>query len=423
MKRSFVTLLLVCLSLFIFTQIPTANAKVGLVIWDGKWPKSGWLFVTKFCFDSTSPKSPGRLHWKAKGDLDGVSVAFYDDQDFSFPSLRDEISDLPCEAKINSTYAKTVKPLSDNPEYEEHIDEHYTRFWYIALSMCNKEKTQDFEMLLHFENPGSWWSREFSADKQGVLELYLTFLILYIIVGAVYGYGLFVLWRRSSLHLIVKLFAVTLYLYIIGVFLLWVHYTKYASDGFGVYGLEGLGIVFKTASELLLITLLLLMASGWTISTTELQFKRIFIGVIGTLVALYVILFIWAEIGVSPESTIYVYDTPPGITLAVLRFPLLGFFIYLCIRSYLKEMETMKKRFYIVFASAYSVWFLILPFIVFLAYAFDPWNRYIAIESISMVFYFISLVSMCVLLWPKLADKLFVIRPPTATGSEVYEDL
>ena len=85
--------------------------------------------------------------------------------------------------------------------------------------------------------------------------------------------------------------------YLIGVCLTFLHLIVYAADGWGIKFFGILGSMFKTASEIILIVVLLLMAAGWTISFQSLP--RIHRYIIPVVVAFYcfisIILYIWSE--------------------------------------------------------------------------------------------------------------------------------
>jgi hypothetical protein len=87
------------------------------------------------------------------------------------------------------------------------------------------------------------------------------------------------------------------FLHLIGIFSFFETFEVYAADGWGIKVFGVLGSMCKTASEVVLIVVLLLMASGWTISFQSLP--RIHRYIIPIVVAFYclvsLVLYVWSE--------------------------------------------------------------------------------------------------------------------------------
>lgn len=132
--------------------------------------------------------------------------------------------------------------------------------------------------------------------------------------------------------------------YYIGLWLNIIHLFVYAANGVGVKAFGILGEVFKGASEILLVLLLLLLASGWTITYQFMRNKIAMIVIALVHLVLSMVLFIWSQVGIPIGSIHYIYSTWPGVILSLFRFPLLGYFLYLGITS-AKNEDDVSVRF------------------------------------------------------------------------------
>jgi len=73
------------------------------------------------------------------------------------------------------------------------------------------------------------------------------------------------------------------------------------------------------------------------------------------------------EVGFDPASSVYAYDTAPGAILVVLRSLVMIWFIYELYRTFHEEANEVKRTWYVYFGLFYTLWFVILPFIVVVA--------------------------------------------------------
>lgn len=151
--------------------------------------------------------------------------------------------------------------------------------------------------------------------------------------------------------------------------------------------------------------LCILIAKGWAITTSYLTEKHIILIVNALLVLAYLALFVWDRVATDPASTLYFYDTIPGIVVVVLRVGILGWFLWSLRNTIRLESLPEKRNFYMIFGACYSAWFLLLPLIVLFAYFLAPHVRFRAIQGLSISVDFLGLAALAVLLWPSRASK------------------
>jgi len=377
---------------------------------------SDWLFVSKFCFNNEGPSILGTLNWTIESDRNTL-LLLYDDETFSWPSFYPERDSLSCEQKVNMSKRSIV--INDaSPGFEEFNDTRRPHFWFIAVSQCESGNLQlDYDLT--FLNPGGPWIRQFSYDEQGLVGMYLFFWLIFLLELVVHLTGVWKMIQTKNYHPIVRLLTVALALETASLFVSFIHYAIYASNGIGSPGLLGLGDILDITSQLVFMLLLILIAKGWTITRQEITNKRLLLISISLLMICYLILITWQNVGMDPADTIYIYETIPAIILLVLRVIILGWFLW-CLRdSYMTEIHSKKKKFYVIFGIIYVVWFLMLPFIALVAIGIPAWNRYRVVQGMYLSMNLLGFSALCYLLWPsKIAEFFAVEKPDFLEGSD-----
>lgn len=434
-----VVLSLVC-ALVLLSRLDGASANVVHLHKTGKF--SGWEYLSKFCFDNQGDANPGTLKWIASGNLTGLSLVLYDDQEFSWPVAYDHRGDWSCHQLIQSPPAKVVWDLVNHPSLTVRVKGWAEpRFWYLVLAGCNQTTLEGLDLFVEFLNPGDFLSKQFSVDIQGELQLQIIFFIVTFITTLIYGAGIvgeailhFISVGRAkkrvgfnqvrfSLTLIV---IVILFSECIGLFLQMTHNLIFAANGVGSFGLDAIGTLFEMVSELLLILLLFLVASGYSITRSRLNIIEITVMVVVLILipALHLFLLVWSIFFVDPASTLYIFDTLPGLLIAFLRLPMLLFFIFQLVRSFAAEVLRRKQAFYMFF-SVFSFWWLVLPVITFFALFLAPYYRNKTVVLMQVGSYTIALFLLSVLMWPTRIDRYWNRGAAASKGSgeELYENL
>ena len=269
---------------------------------------------------------------------------------------------------------------------------------------------------------GVW---EFGVDEQGLLATYLVFFLTFVVDSTLHSWGLIKMWRQDALHPIVKLLTSSILLQCVSIFCEFVHLAIYSGNGVGAPVMDGISQVLDMVSQLFFMLLLILISKGWTISSPRLTDRRALFIILAVFLFSYVALFIWKEAATDSASTSYVYESPPGIILLVMRTLTLGWFLYCLHLTFTHETHPDKRRFYIVFGSLYSLWFIGLPVIVGVAAVLDAWVRMKIVMAIYLAFNMAAVSGLGWLLWPSRAHEYFRITAPDllAGGSGSYDQL
>src|SRR5665811_616748 len=99
-------------------------------------------------------------------------------------------------------------------------------------------------------------------------------------------------------------------------------------------------------SQVVLIILLILIAKGWALSTSQITQQQLFAILASLLMLGYVTMYVWDQVGRDPASTLYMYESVPGIFLLLFRLGAMAWFVISLKQSFLVETQENKKRFY-----------------------------------------------------------------------------
>ncbi|KYQ90535.1 hypothetical protein DLAC_09160 [Tieghemostelium lacteum] len=374
-----------------------------------------WQFITKFCYGT---EGPGSISVEATANNNNTLIVLYDDQSNSFPEVYKN-KDLTCEQKITSTADLKVY-IVDNLSFANNVtlpvnNPNQPHFWYIVAAACGQSVDVDYniEML----NAGGLWKAQFSWDEQGLEALYLFYFFVFLFLTVYTIYSSWVLIQSRSFHPVAKLLSLAIYLEFFSVFILLIHYGVYSHNGVGGNGVQGFGELLDLSAQLAFILLLILISKGWAISRVNLEDKKIIMGVMGGLSALYLIMFIWYKAGQDPASSVYMYDTVPGILLLIARSLAMIWFMWCAYNTYMEEHHPSKRQFYLYFGIAFVAWFISLPFICIIAAAVDPWVRLKTVIAFYVTFNALAFTAVAFLLAPSRANEYFSISSGSSSSS------
>jgi len=401
MKRSFPIYFRAILLFFFvgsFAKVEKGNIRGSSITDD-------WIFVSKFCFDT----GLGNLSWTGfSSDTSKLQLLFYDDVSDSWPTVYSQRNSLSCEQKVSM--AKGNRSIvSGEHHLQSFNDISRPHFWFLAISNCGASSRLEFQYEFEFLNSGGAWKRQFSYDEQGLVGMHLFFWLFFTMVFIVHLRGVWILFQSNAFHPIVRLLTVTLLLETVSLFCLFVHYAIYASNGVGANGLHGLGELLDMCAQLVFMLLLILIAKGWAITRTLITGQKLVLIMVSSFTIGYISLFTWQNVGMDHASTLYIYESVPGIILLVLRVFTLGWFLWELRTTYLQETDSNKRRFYLMFGGAYTVWFLMLVIIVLIALIIPAWDRAKVVIGMSLCNNCLGFCLLAFLLWPSRAMKYFQI--------------
>jgi len=260
------------------------------------------------------------------------------------------------------------------------------RMWYYALFTNGPE--------------GDKWTRHFSADEIGVLELFITALVLQTILGLFTVNLCGALSSQHKFHHTVRIFAMSVFLQWIA--LVWALSVtdKFADNGWRRgHLILGYQYVFDIA-EILLVLLCILLAKGWTIVRRKISASgRVKITLFITAYAMTD--FIALAVGDQQNSSAkisYLYYSYAGTVLLVMRFAL---FIWFMHASYTTHRNFQSKHgFYSKFRPVFGMWLLSTPIIIAFGNLIDTNARYLYVTAFRCIAMFLAQVGLAILYNP-----------------------
>jgi hypothetical protein len=382
--------------------------------------ENGFAFLTKFNFD-TSGK--GKLEIKqltvASGELASTQLAlFYDDEWFKvYGNASMSCGDKVAAARKTIAMSDILRVMATaqfNGSWEIEVnDANKPYLWFIVATNCAQNKVTGFEWSAELTQFQQGIYHQVSYDRQTLFFMFLFFGVVWFVGLAVNIYSTVALMRKGAFHPIVRLFTATVVLFELSLLCQFVHHASFATDGIGLRGVEAFGRFLDMFSDVVFTLLVLLLAQGWAVSRQSIEHRILML--IGSLLYLVldIVLMFCMYFATDPASTSFMYLTPPGILVLVLRIFVLAAFVWLVVRSIIAETDPDKKRFYVMLGCIYSLYFVSLPVIALLSAALPVWYSYLATEWVYTLAKTFSYGAMLIMLLPKFAENYFSITQPS----------
>lgn len=154
------------------------------------------------------------------------------------------------------------------------------------------------------------------------------------------------------------------------------YYTSYGLNGKPNLSLKVLGQAIHYIGHIVFLVMLILLAKGWTVTRGRISSSgQVKLAVFTTLYCIsFVILFIYEQAIFDPGKVLYIYESPAGIGICVLRIMAWFWFCYATFFT-LKHFPK-KTTFYYPFWFLYTGWFLVGPsMVLFATYVIEDYQR------------------------------------------------
>ena len=406
---------------------------------------ASWSYIDRFCFDFVPGASlaredvdseyAGQLMLDITGSAlaPGTSVALYDDQQESWEHLYSNGSTcLERLARARAVIAVPESGLQATVPIFEHLR---PRWWYVAVATCSAISPQQkassigqLEFKIGFVNRGNWLRKQFSFDRQGMLQLYAVCAVWSLMWLLIYCGNLVTAVLANPIRLQgAPIFVLgILIIHSSSLLLLLAHYILYTNNGVGLLSARGAGLIGLQALELMLTIFGIAVAKGWdSVSArgicTEPKFWLLGIA----LILVQIFAYCWHWLVQDPAVIRYVFDTPPGAVLVVLRLVALTWFVSewrSTARCY--DKGSAGQQFYSRFAVVFCVW--LMSFLVYVAVALlvSPPYKYKVVTSLVVSTNTMTVSCVAWSVWPRWielnTDSLGHIRG-RSRGDDVSE--
>ncbi|KAF7283649.1 hypothetical protein GWI33_023286 [Rhynchophorus ferrugineus] len=284
------------------------------------------------------------------------------------------------------------------------------RWWFIAVSNCYGTKgiNINYQLLMTNGPPGDYWHEHFSADEFYILPILLAFSVAYSFLLLGITVCSLELKQRQLLHTTYKIFVLSCVLQLIGILVLNITYLKMAVSGRISPKMKRFGNMLLGASETCYLLLLLLLAKGFTITRGRLSVRgtvklTVFMCLYATT---YLTIFVYEALVFDPGEVLYLYESPAGYSLIILRIFAWLMFIYSTVVTLKKYPE--KSNFYYPFNLFGTIWFVAGPAFIISANTYiDKWVRESVVWAVLLFIAFGGHLMFLILTMPSVANKNF----------------
>uniref|UniRef100_A0A914RYT0 GPR180/TMEM145 transmembrane domain-containing protein n=1 Tax=Parascaris equorum TaxID=6256 RepID=A0A914RYT0_PAREQ len=185
-----------------------------------------------------------------------------------------------------------------------------------------------------------------------------------------------------------------------------------------------LGQIFRAASTISFLFLLLLLAKGYTITRGRLS--NVGAWKMAVLISLFIItylaMFIWQIRVFDPARITYMFESLPGYIIVGLRVLA---WIWYCTSAYLTVIKyPLKRNFYFVLSVLMTLWFWMGPISVIIAnFLLDNWVREEVVNLVDCSVVAYGYLVFMVLTWPSSANANFPYHVRTAQIGDAIMEL
>jgi len=217
---------------------------------------------------------------------------------------------------------------------------------------------------------------QFSADQQGVLDLYVYSFIGWLFGALVLQFGFKPGMRQKKCYSrVIQAYCRSIEFSAIGAFCKAAHWALFFSDGHGAPILFGIGDCFYVLAHLLFLAVLLMLGGGYLVLTSHLN-SGVFLGVLGVCsLVIYMCAAVWMEWGEDPASYEYVYSSYPGRYLSGVHITAGTLFAMSTLSSYEKSLEAHTQTFFRQLGLFFTPYFFVVPILRLTAVHLPPHIR------------------------------------------------
>lgn len=342
-------------------------------------PEANWKYVSKFAMDIGKGDWTIRVRYnKPLNETDEevkLKASIYLDDNWN-----DVLSQDVCKSKLAE--AKRVKNLSVpvNGEWSKEITGTLSQkarphVWFFAVSDCDGALYGKARFRVEITVTNSDGS-QFSLEEQGLEYMYTLLLVFFAVF--LFNSTRRVLKRYRSteeiegpqLGLSIAVIAA-----FISLLMECLHLWVYSYNGRGLIVLDFMAQALEVISQLTLSVIFILVSSGWTLKYREFPDSDIYLPVSLLVVMLHVLI---VGLGRITDDSYYKFsdlEGVPGFLLVAMRLGMWGWLLY-CIKDLLSSVTGRLATFTQYFGVLASVYFLALPVIIVVSWAFEPYQRH-----------------------------------------------
>jgi hypothetical protein len=232
--------------------------------------------------------------------------------------------------------------------------------WYFTFSDCNdelKEKAKIKYELTILNSDGS----HLSVEHSGLPKIYNILMLFFFIFFSANIYKLYkVFTQQDAIETTLLMVNSAVLLQFLGLLFETLHLNAFAANGKGFATLDFLSQASNLLSQLILISLLILIAEGWTIKFKQFPNPEMYMPVIAFIAFIH---FLAIGLGRITDDSHYKfsdYEGFAGMSIVLMRMGLFGWFIY-NVKHLYTAVGNRAHNFLHKFTISSSIYFLSIP--------------------------------------------------------------
>jgi hypothetical protein len=325
-----------------------------------------WQYLTKFGMDIGS----GNYTLKArlqKGPRDSSPGKMYDLQlnIYLDETWEEGLYKNDCSQKQESAKRINEVQLPADGSWSEDISGVLSQkirphVWYFTFSDCNdelKEKAKIKYELTILNSDGS----HLSVEHSGLPKIYNILMLFFFIFFSANIYKLYkVFTQQDAIETTLLMVNSAVLLQFLGLLFETLHLNAFAANGKGFATLDFLSQASNLLSQLILISLLILIAEGWTIKFKQFPNPEMYMPVIAFIAFIH---FLAIGLGRITDDSHYKfsdYEGFAGMSIVLMRMGLFGWFIY-NVKHLYTAVGNRAHNFLHKFTISSSIYFLSIP--------------------------------------------------------------
>jgi len=342
-------------------------------------PDMPWKYVSKFAVDI------GKGEWEMRAKLlKPVDETNTDTIDYTVnvyldDKWEDALSADSCSAKEQATKRSRSIRIPYNGEWSRYVSGTVSQrvkahFWFFAISDCSKTISEKHRIRveLRLTNVGD---SEFSLEEKGMVYLFPLIMLVYLVALSGNLVRLINKFKKTEdIEPSLLMLNLAIGFQFLGIVSEVLHLWVYAYNGSGIPAFDFFHQALEVLSGLIVTTMFILMATGWTLKFKDFPEPDIYIP-IGLLIVLLNLLVV--GLGRITEDSYYKfsdYEGIPGAILVTIRLAMWGWFFYL-VRDLQSVVGGKIQNFVLHFSVLGSVYFFSQPFLVVLSWVFETYWR------------------------------------------------
>lgn len=235
-----------------------------------------------------------------------------------------------------------------------------------------------FETTITFLNPDDGygkWKVQWSKDEQSIPQQCIGFLCANAVIFGLIVYSKGVAKRTGRSYAVLKLMGLSLGCVVGNLFCKMIHCSIYDDDGIGAPGLWTLSFLLEGVAQALFVGILIDISRGYTISTNHIASRKYTYFALFLYMLLHVLVLVWDQYVADPADILYIYESPPGVVIMVLRVLMLLYMLKNYNETYGYENKATRRSFYQFMAITTSLVMLAPPITTLAATEMKSWDR------------------------------------------------